>query len=316
MSFVRTVLGDIDPSQMGVTYSHEHIVIEESFPVLQNPDFLLNDTKKITKELKEVYAAGGRSMVDTMPAGCGRNVLKLAEVSRLSGIQIIAPSGIHLPVYYPPHHWQFYLSEEQLTQLFIDDVETGIDRYDYSSPIVERTSHKAGMIKLASGDEPFDDNLKKIFRAVVTTHKKTGVPVLTHTNAGRHAIAQAELFHLLGTDLSHVVISHVDRCKDLGYHRELMQTGVKVEYDSAFRWKEGDENFTFRLLEKLLPDYSDQITVGMDAARNTYWKSYGGQPGLTYLLNDFVTELHKRGLADYQEKIFIENPKQLYTFVK
>jgi len=316
MSFVRTVLGDIDPSQMGVTYSHEHIVIEESFPVLQNPDFLLNDTKKIIEELKEVYAAGGRTMVDTMPAACGRNVLKLAEVSRFSGIQIIAPTGIHLPVYYPPRHWQFYLPEEQLTQLFIDDVEIGIDQYDYSSPVVERTPHKAGMIKLASGDEPFDDNLKKIFRAVVATHKETGVPILTHTNAGRHAVAQAELFHLLGADLSHVVISHVDRCKDWGYHQALMQTGVRVEYDSAFRWKAGNENFTFTLLEKLLPDYPDQITVGMDAARHTYWKSYGGQPGLTYLLTDFVTELHKRGLSDYQKKIFIENPKQLYTFVK
>src|SRR5688572_9917491 len=150
MSFVRTVLGDIDPSQMGITYCHEHIVIEKSFPVLRNPDFLLNDTKKITNELKEVYAAGGRTMVDTMPADRGRNVLKLAELSGLSGIQIIAPTGIHLPVYYPPRHWQFYLQEEQLTQLFIDDVEIGIDRYDYSSPVLERTSHKAGMIKLAS----------------------------------------------------------------------------------------------------------------------------------------------------------------------
>jgi phosphotriesterase-related protein len=234
MSFVRTIMGDIDPALMGVTYSHEHIVIDESYPVLQNPDFILNDTKKIAEELNEVYAAGGRTMVDTMPADCGRNILKLAEVSRLSGIQIIAPTGIHLPVYYPPHHWQYYLPEEQLTQLFVDDVEIGIDRYDYNSPVVERSSHRAGMIKLASGDDPFDDNLKKIFRAVVATHKKTGVPILTHTNGGRHAVAQAELFHLLGADLRHVVISHVDRCNDWGYHQALMQTGVRVEYDSAF----------------------------------------------------------------------------------
>ena len=111
MSFVRTIMGDIDPALMGVTYSHEHIVIEESYPVVQNPDFLLNDTRKIAEELNEVYAAGGRTMVDTMPADCGRNVLKLAEVSRLSGIQIIAPTGIHLPVYYPPNHWQYYLRQ-------------------------------------------------------------------------------------------------------------------------------------------------------------------------------------------------------------
>jgi len=150
----------------------------------------------------------------------------------------------------------------------------------------------------------------------VATHKKTGVPILTHTNAGRHAVEQAELFHQLGADLGHVVISHVDRSNDLGYHQALMQTGVRVEYDSAFRWKPGGENFTFLLLEKLLPDYPSQITVGMDAARNTYWKSYGGKPGLAYLLTDFVAELHKRGLADYQKKIFIENPRQLYAFAK
>ena len=54
----------------------------------------------------------------------------------------------------------------------------------------------------------------------------------------------------------------------------------------------------------------------MDAARHTYWKSYGGKLGPTYLLTDFVTELHKRDLVDYQKEILIENPRQLYAFVK
>jgi len=43
MSFIRTVLGDIQPEQMGVTYSHEHIIIEESFPTIANKDFVLNN---------------------------------------------------------------------------------------------------------------------------------------------------------------------------------------------------------------------------------------------------------------------------------
>src|SRR6185369_8650523 len=111
------------------------------------------------------------------------------------------------------------------------DVEQGIDVYDYSSPIVQRTSHKAGLIKLATGDEPITSHQQKIFHAVVNTHRSTGVPILTHTNGGKHAIAQAKLFHELGADLEHVVLSHVDRCTDLNYHKELMQTGVYVEYD-------------------------------------------------------------------------------------
>ena len=42
MSFVRTVLGDIPPGEMGLTYSHEHIIIDESFPTISNKDFILN----------------------------------------------------------------------------------------------------------------------------------------------------------------------------------------------------------------------------------------------------------------------------------
>ena len=314
MSFIRTVLGDIPPTQAGITYAHEHLIIEESFPTLANPDFLLNDVDKVSAELAQVYAAGGRTMVDTMPANCGRNVLKLAEVSRRTGIQIIAPTGIHLEQYYPLSHWRYQYSEDQLTRLFIADVEEGIDRYDYNGPIIDRTNHRAGMIKLATGDEAITSHQELIFRAVVNTHRETGVPILTHTNAGRQALAQAERFDKLGADLTHVVISHVDRCQDLTYHRQLMQTGVRVEYDSAFRWKKGEIDGTYALLEKLLPDFPNQITVGMDAARNTYWKSYGGEPGLVFLLTDFRRVLEQRGLAGHWQKLMIDNPAALYSF--
>ena len=316
MSFIRTVLGDIPSAQAGITYAHEHLIIEESFPTLANPDFLLNDVDKVSAELTEVYAAGGRTMIDTMPANCGRNVLKLAEVSRRTGIQIVVPTGIHLEQYYPSSHWRYQYSEDQLTRLFIADVVDGIDRYDYNGPVVERTTHKAGMIKLATGDDLITPHQETIFRAVVNTHRETGVPILTHSNAGRHALAQAELFAKLGADLSHVVISHVDRCQDVAYHRELLQTGVRVEFDSAFRWKAGEENGTYRLLELLLPEFPDQITAGMDAARNTYWRSYGGSPGLTYLLTTFRDELDQRGLSEYWNRLMIDNPMALYSFNK
>src|SRR6185436_12066899 len=189
---------------------------------------------------------------------------KLAEVSGKSNVNIIAPTGIHLEKYYPPNHWRYHLSEDKLTELFIKDVEEGIDIYDYGCPVVQRTSHKAGLIKLATGDEPITPHQEKIFHAVVNAHKNTGAPILTHTNSGRHAIAQATLFDKLGADLAHVVLSHVDRCTDLAYHKELMQTGVYVEYDSHFRWKKGEENVTYKLLEHLLPVYANRIVLGMD----------------------------------------------------
>jgi len=314
MSFARTVLGDITPSELGLTYSHEHIIIEESFPTVANPLFILNDVDKVSEELTAFFNAGGRTVVDTMPANCGRNAVKLAEVSRRSGVHIIAPTGIHLEMYYLPTHWRYSYSADQLTRLFTEDITLGIDRHDYGGPLVERTPYKAGMIKLATADNEITYHQQKIFEAVVNAHLQTGAPILTHTNGGKLAMDQVARFAKLGTDLSHVVISHVDKMQDLAFHHDLMQTGVYVEYDSHFRWNDNENNPTLILLENLLPRYPNQITLGMDMAKTSYWKSYGGKPGLNYLLIEFKQMLQQRGLDAYFEKMFFTNPQKLYAF--
>ena len=51
MSFVRTVLGDIDPADLGVTYAHEHIVIDGGRPVLLEPDFDLSVDAAVRRRL-------------------------------------------------------------------------------------------------------------------------------------------------------------------------------------------------------------------------------------------------------------------------
>lgn len=315
-NFFRTVLGDKPASKMGLTYSHEHIVIDDSYVTALHPEFLLNDTEKISSELTEFYERGGRTVVDTMPANSGRNALKLAEVSRTSGVQIIVPTGIHLEIYYPENHWRYRLKEDELSRLFIADIEEGIDQNDYSGPFVKRTAHKAGLIKLATGDDPFSKHQELVFRAVVNAHLETGAPILTHTNHGRQALEQALLFEKLGARLDHVVLSHVDRAREIDYNRAVLETGVRVEYDSAFRWKADQPNYTYLLLEALLPEFPKQITMGMDMAKNAYWKSYGGNPGLVFLLDAIPVFLKSKGMESYFQKIFFENPKQLYTFFK
>lgn len=314
--FVRTVLGDKPPSEMGLTYAHEHIIIDDCYVTAANPGFLLNDIDKVSKELMDFYTAGGRTVVDTMPANCGRNVLKLAEVSQKSQVNIIVPTGIHLEVYYPKNHWRYSYTEDQLTELFIADIEKGVDQFDYAAPFIQRTSHKAGLIKLATGDEPITTHQEKVFHAVVNAHLATGAPILTHTNFGRNALEQAQLFAKLGANMEHVVLSHVDRFKNLDYQKQVLDTGVRVEYDSAFRWKKEDKNWTFYFLEHLLALYPNQITLGMDMAKNAYWKSYGGHPGLNYLIETIPSFLKQKGLEEYFQTLFFDNPQQLYTFNK
>jgi phosphotriesterase-related protein len=181
---------------------------------------------------------------------------------------------------------------------------------------VQRTQHRAGVIKVASGRE-FDVRTTKMFRAAAMAHRTTGAPILTHTEEGTLALEQIALLRDAGADLEHVVLSHTDRKADIQYHRAILQSGVRVEYDSAFRWKGEQPNPTLELLRVLVEEFPSQIMLGMDAARRCYWKSYGGAPGLSYLLTNFRRQMHEAGISNSAiEGIFVHNPAQAYAFSK
>lgn len=311
---IRTVLGDIDPSELGVCYAHEHIIIDDNVATMRFPDFRLTSVENAITELKQFHADGGRAMVDSMPCDAGRNVMKLAEISRATQVHILCPTGIHLAKYYDDGHWSHRYTVDQLAGLFIADIDEGIDRHDYSGPIVERTSHRAGLIKIATGGETITERGHRIFKAAAIAHQQTGAPILTHVEEGRGALQQVELLSSHGVDLSKVVLSHTDRKPDLAYHRDILQSGVCVEYDSAFRWKTA-ANPTLELLVELIDEFPAQIMLGMDAARPSYWKSYGGSPGLGFLLNEFRQAMAARGIGEaHWKRIFISNPASAYNF--
>ena len=315
MAFIRTVLGDISAEDLGVCYAHEHIIIDACYVTEKTPDFQIDTVENAVAELKECYDCGGRAMVDSMPCDSGRNVLKLAAVSRKSGVHIICPTGLHLTKYYPPNHWGERLNEDALTALFIADIEEGVDARDYGGPMPHRTSHRAGVIKVAGGLNQLSAREQRVFRAAAQAHLKTGCPILTHTEEGTAALEQVEIFRAAGVNLSHVVLSHTDRKPDLDYHRELLSSGVILEYDSAFRWK-SEENPTLNLVLQLAPKFPHQIVLGMDAARRSYWKSYGGSPGLSFLLTTFTQQLRAAGLSEESwTNIFVHNPARAYSFV-
>ena len=313
---IRTVLGDIPPDQLGVCYAHEHIIIDASFTTFQNPEFLLNEVEAASRELSEFHDIGGRAMIDSMPCDAGRNVLKLAEISRRSGVHIVCPTGLHLAKYYDPGHWGNFYTEEQLAGLFTDEITEGIDAHDCNGPIARRTPHRAGLIKIATG-ETITPRAEKVFAAAVRAHLDTGCPILTHTEQGTLGLEQVRLLDKHGADLRHVVLSHLDRKPDPAYHRDILSTGVRVEYDSAFRWKPGEGNPTLDLLVALLPEFPDQIMLGMDAARRAYWKHHGGSPGMNFLLTTFTERIKSAGLTDSDlRRMFVTTPAQAYDFAK
>jgi phosphotriesterase-related protein len=317
MTFVRTVLRDIEPSALGVTYAHEHLVIDGGRPVAIEPDFELNDVDKLTVELRAAAAAGLDAAIDMMPADCGRNPTLLAELSRRTGVHLVAATGLHHEKFTGPAHWSLLATEDELADLFIADIELGIDERDYTGPIVRRTDVRAGVIKLGGslgGPSPRDE---PIFRAAARAHARTGVPIHTHCEAGTGALEQIRLLADAGVPAERISLAHVDKVVDRGYHREIAAAGATAVYDQAFRWGEA-ANGTLQLLEWAAEDGRiGQVMLGLDAARQSYLTAYGGAPGLTFLLGAFSATMEERGLrAPLRRRMFVENPARMFSFAE
>jgi len=316
MTFIRTVLGDIAPAELGVTYAHEHVVIDGGLPLLLHPEYDLRDVEAIAAEFLEAHAAGLRAVVDAMPCDAGRNVHKLAEVSRRAGIHVVAPTGLHLAKYYDDLHWSLVASVDELAELFVADIEQGIDERDYSGPLVRRTEHQAGVMKIAGSRDELTPREVRVFEAAAAAHRATGCPILTHCQDGTAALAQIELLARYGVDPSHVTLSHVDKIVDPALHREILETAAFLEYDQAFRWKPDQPNGTLDLLVAMFEaGLGDRVMLGTDAAKVEYWRVFGGRPGLAWLLTDFARMMDERGLGETERQaIFVDNPARAYAF--
>jgi len=316
VTYIRTVLGDIEPADLGPTYAHEHLVIDGGRPVELYPDFDLSDVDRAVAELAPARDLGLACVVDAMPCSAGRNVRKLVEISRRSGVHVIAPSGLHLAKYYAADLWSERGSVDELAERFRADIEDGIDEHDYLGPVVERTEYLAGVMKIAGSEPSLTPRERRVYEAAASAHRTTGSPILTHCSEGLGALEQVRLLADHGVDPRHVTLSHTDKVIDRGYHREILATGAFVEYDQGFRWKAEVDNGTLTLLAWLFEDgYGDQLMLGMDAARQGYWTTYGGEPGMTFLLGEFAAAMRERGIGDdAQAALFVRNPARAYAF--
>jgi phosphotriesterase-related protein len=313
---VRTVLGDVPAASLGTTYLHEHFIIDGLLVEERMPEIHLASVDRAVADLVACAAAGLGAAVDTIPAACGRGPRRLAAISRASGVAIIATTGLHTARFYTGHRWALEASPERLAELFIADIEEGIDRYDYTGPVVERTPHRAGILKVATLGEAPDDRERRLFTAAAIAHHQTGAPILTHCENGRGAIAQIELLLELEIPLSRVVLSHTDKVEDHGYHLDILGSGVNVEYDQPIRHASTALPATVPLIAAMVDaGHTDQLMLGTDGARQSLLTSYGGFPGLAWLLTGFVALLDAAGVtADTRRRFFVDNPARLLDF--
>lgn len=321
MKRVQTLLGDVAPDELGVTDAHDHLIRSGGMEIVHDRDFRLDDLDKAIQEMELFIAAGGKTLVDMDPIGCGRNVPKMLEIAeRLKGrAHIILTTGFQRGEFYDNNtDWAATCTVDQIAELLIAEITKGLDRHSYNGPVVERVAAKAGVVKAGTGYGAITDFEKKTFRAVALTQQETGVLIMTHTERGTMATEQVELWREYGANLEKLVLSHTQKNPDPWYHLRLLETGVTLCYDGPARTKYYPDSVISNLIFSAVnAGFQKQLLLCMDAGRASYQKAYGGGYGIDYMLTVFVPRLRSEGLAESAiEDMLINNPARLFALDK
>jgi phosphotriesterase-related protein len=221
---VQTVLGPISGDRMGFTAPHEHILASSTDFMRLWPEYLggrSRFTSGVVERMKVAKAGGLDTIVDCTTADLGRDVRLLQEVSRRSGVQIIATTGHWLT---PTPSFEARTADE-LADFFSLEIERGI----------EDTGVKPGVIKAASEGDGMTPFQEKVFKAAARASKRTAVPVTTHSLARhRGGEQQAAIFEQEGLDPGMVCIGHSDETADFDYLAGLARRGYTLGFDHPF----------------------------------------------------------------------------------
>ena len=313
MARITTVLGDIDSSKLGHCQPHEHVYILEIPAVRDDTTAWLNNLPRTVEELKAYKEVGGASIMDPQPVGTGRDAQALKTISKLSGVHIIGCTGYHIPYLYTEDHWVFSAPEDELVDLFVDEIENGMylsGCYEYPT---YQTDIRAGGIKamlLAEGIHSMDGKVEHMLRATGRAAVKTGTPLMIHTEYGQGVQEALDLLEGVGLPLEHVIICHVDRREmDFSVPRDILKRGAYLEIDSVDLFGEEYTDYEVALMRDMIESgYEDQLLCATDSMADRM-KSYGGKYGIDFILTYFLPKLAEAGISqEVLHKIMVSNP--------
>lgn len=331
MATAMTVLGPVPAEELGRVMPHEHI-----FSLVPGP-WLTGGTRDTQLELavaaiSPLREAGFGTIVDLSPYGVvgrhedGGNVELLREVSRRSGLHVVAGTAVYLESYAPG--WARTASVEELTARLVADASTGIGATDVRAGVFGEQATSLGEIT------PFEE---RMLIAAARAHRETGLAIFTHTTHGTMAERQIELLAAEGADLGRVVIGHVDTQLSVDLVRSLLDRGVCVAVDTIGkqRWDfflgpepadRGEGAFEKRafarsdegradLVARLVAEgHADRILLAQDLTGAEVWMNPGthGRLGYRYLSDVFLPMLAERGVAGADiETMASANPARL-----
>ena len=275
---VTTVLGEVPGDDLGCVLPHEHIasvygVDEREVCILQGDgrrytsprseqeraaweQKVLDHYTPMLVRLRQQYDC--RTMVEVSPWGFrqARDLEVWAELSRQTGVNIVASTGYYAPVVRPAN-----FAERTITQLadhMIKEISVGIDGTDV----------RAGIIKIGVGDFGADD--RKLLKAAAIAQRETGLSVTTH-GANQSIL---DLLEGAGVPPERVYLGHADVHPSLIDLLQLVRRGCSVLFTIwgirnpawiGWRWPVLPRYHSAELTAGLVAEgYGDQVLASID----------------------------------------------------
>ena len=309
MAHVQTVLGPIEPSELGFTLPHEHTQIA-LWHIQGRWDYwqLTRDEPAILDELARYRAAGGSGLVDLTLPGVGRDPAWLRSIAAASGLHLVMGCGWYRTAYYPAEAGIERRSVEDLADELVHEATDGVGD----------SGVRPGIIGEIGTDKPWVTPAEeRVHRAAARASRRTGLAITTHAVMSAVGLAQLRIFEEEGADLGRVVIGHADSYQVLDHYLAIVERGANLEFDFiGMPWptEHGNETRTIELLLELLArGHADRIFLSQDVCHDNQLRRYGGN-GYTYLADTFLPRLREAGVGDAEiETITVGNPRRLLT---
>ncbi|MGA4843517.1 phosphotriesterase family protein [Streptomyces sp. G45] len=296
---VRTVLGDVAPADLGVCDAHDHLFLRS--PRLPGQE--LDSVASAAAELDAFREAGGQSLVQWTPHGMGRHARELPALARTAGVRVVAATGLHQAVHYPPEVLAD-LRARGLAEVFVRELTHGIGD----------SGVRAGLIKVAGGFHGLDAHARWTMAAAAEAHRATGAPIAVHLELGTGALDVLDLLcGALDVPPAKVVLGHLNRSPDLTVHRDAAATGAYLAFDGPSRAHHPTD---WRMPDAVaaLADagHGDQLLLGGDTTTAAARSVHGG-PGLPHLLRRVRPRLERAAGRDVVARILGANPARAFA---
>jgi phosphotriesterase-related protein len=308
-----TVNGPADPDKLGITLTHEHILVD-FIGADSTGYFRWNRDSVIARAMPSLLKAkdaGVKTFIECTPEYLGRDPVLLRELSQKTGLTFITNTGYYgFNNKYLPE--SFYTSDAAaLAAKWTGEFLNGI----------EGTGIKPGFIKIsvnpADSLSPADE---KIITAAAITHLNTGLTIASHTGPDKPAFAQIKILKEMGVDPSAFVWVHAERGTDERIY-EAATSGVWISFDNIRNrpnLKPGDQFsidwYASRIAELKKRLLLHKLLLSHDSGWYDPAKPGGGTfIGYTDIFEFLLPVLKEKGLTDADiDQILVKNPAEAF----